>query len=45
MKNFVWGALVGAAITWLALNGTTPIYEAVVALWEDVSRPPPALEP
>lgn len=45
MRNFIWGALAGAAIAWLALNGTTPIVESVAALWEDVSRPPPALDP
>lgn len=45
MRNFVWGALVGAMITWFALNGTAPIVESVVAFWEEMSRPPPALDP
>jgi len=45
MKNFVWGAVVGAAVTWLLLNGTEPIYRAVAGLWEGVSRPPATAEP
>ncbi len=45
MRQFVWGALVGAAVMWLALSGTEPIYEAVLSLWQDVSRPPPSLDP
>lgn len=45
MRSFLLGVVAGAAGLWLWLHGVDPIYQAVVGMWQDVSRPPAADEP
>lgn len=43
MKNFVFGAVVGAIVMFLYLNGFGPVVNEVSGVWTRVSRPPPKL--
>jgi hypothetical protein len=40
MRNFVWGALCGAVVTYLYLTGLDAIYQRVADTWTEVSSPP-----
>ena len=44
MRNFVWGAAVGAVAMWLWLNGFGPIVDTVAGVWTRVSSRPAASE-
>jgi hypothetical protein len=40
MRNFVWGALCGALVTWLYMTGLDALYQGVADKWAEVSSPP-----
>ncbi|HEV7734953.1 MAG TPA: hypothetical protein VGR62_22480 [Candidatus Binatia bacterium] len=40
MRNFVWGALVGAVVMYLYVTGLDALYQRAADLWADASSPP-----
>lgn len=45
MRNFVWGALVGALAMYVYVTGFDALYQRAIDAWEELSSPPEARNP